>query len=866
MAKLIVIDGNSLLFRAYYATAYSSSGIMKTSKGIPTNAIFSFSSMINRILKDINEGDYFMVAFDAGKKTFRNEVLDTYKANRKETPEELVMQFPIAREFIKSMGIFQFQEEGFEGDDIIGSLSKIAESENIKTIIYTSDRDFLQLVNDKINVNILLKGMSDTELFDRDKVYEKYGFGPEHIPDYKGLRGDSSDNLKGITGVGEVTASKLIQEYGDFENIIEAMKNEKSKVAENIINEQEQGRLCKRLGIIRTDVLLPFSLKDTKYEGYFFNQIKEFCDKYELKTLLNRLVTKWKRDDNDNELEISPISDLDTTGVKEIGIAIDLENEEDYYDSMIDGLALYINDKHFYVDIPTLKGNKDLIDLLKNKDVKKYCYDYKAIKVPLSNAGIEINGLAFDILIATYLLDTSLNNDVEQVFSYFGVNVSMSKNGSISLLDMDKTSTTSKVAYYSEKLAPKVIADLSMHQALDLYNNLELPLVDTLANMEIEGFPLDRDTLESYGKQYQEILDRCEKEIYTLAGHEFNLNSPKQLGSILFSEMGLYDKSKTQSTSVENLNEIQDEHPIIPKILEYRKYFKLLSTYVKGLEEHIRSDKKIHAQFNQAQTQTGRLSSSNPNLQNIPARDEEGKMIRQAMFYDDENLEILSLDYSQIELRVLAHMSGCQAMKDIFNSGLDIHGEMSKSIFHLDREPTDAERRKAKTVNFGIIYGISDWGLADRLDLPLKESKEIITSFYEAFPEIGTFFDKVREDANKKGYVSTCLGRRRYLAGINDANYQVREFQKRAAINAPIQGSAADLIKTAMIKCEQALLDKGLETKMILQIHDELIFKVPKKEKEIVYPLLTNIMANALSLDVPLEVKGGFGKTWYDTK
>ncbi|MCD8209795.1 MAG: DNA polymerase I [Coprobacillus sp.] len=867
MAKLILVDGNSLLFRAFYATAYSSpNGIMRTSSGVPTNAIFSFSAMINRILKDLNQGDYFMVAFDAGKKTFRNEELETYKANRKAAPDELVKQFPIAREFLKALNIFQFQEEGYEGDDIIGSLSSIAESQNIKTIIYTSDRDFLQLVNDKINVNILIKGMSDTELYDTQKVYDKYGFGPEFIPDYKGLRGDSADNLKGISGVGEKTASKLIETYGDFDSIVKAMENDTSKVGQSIIAEQDQGRLCKQLGIIRKDIELPFDLKDTLYEGYSFNHIKEFCDKYELKTFLNRLINKWKRDDEEEEMVVSDISELDTKDVNEIGIAIDLEDEEDYYNSPILGVGLHIKDKNFYVDIPTLKKTKDLLDLLRNENVKKYCYDYKCIKVALSTQGIEINGLAFDILIATYLLDTSLNKNAEHIFSYFGENISSRKDNTMSLLDMDNSLTTTKIAYFSYKLAPKVVTDLSISKMLDLYNDLELPLVDTLANMEIEGFPLDRGELEEYGKQYQEIINEKEQEIYQLAGKEFNLNSPKQLATLLFEDLGLYDRSGNGSTSVENLNEIREEHPIIPAILEYRKYFKLLSTYVNGLTAHIREDNKIHAQFNQAQTQTGRLSSSNPNLQNIPARDEESKFIRKAMHYEDENLEILSLDYSQIELRVLAHMSGCQTMIDIFNSGLDIHGEMSKRIFHLDGEPTAEQRRKAKTVNFGIIYGISDWGLADRLSIPLKEAKEIITSFYKEFPEIEAYLNKIKEAANKDGYVSTIMGRRRYLSGINDSNYQVREFQKRAAVNAPIQGSAADLIKTAMVKCEKALKEKGLETKMILQIHDELIFKVPVKEKEIVLPLLKDIMSNALKLNVPLEVNGGFGKDWYEAK
>ncbi len=863
MSKLIVVDGNSLLFRAYYATSYSGE-IMKTSTGIPTNAIFAFSSMINRILKDVSEGDYFMVAFDTGKATFRHEELDTYKANRHAAPEELVEQFPISREFLKALGVFQFEEEGFEADDIAGTMAKTAARQGIKVNVYTSDRDFLQLVDDQISVTLLKKGMSDTETYNREKVIEKYGFGPEHIIDFKGLRGDSSDNLKGITGVGDVTAMKLIQKYGDFDSIVKAMETEKGKVAENILKEQEDGRKCRHLGLILTDLELPFTLEDTKYEGYSFDKIKDFCDKYELKTFLNRLITKWKKSDEEEEYEIEEEAPAELKEVKEVGIAIDLENESDYYGSHVYGLALYINGHNYYLDIDKLKKNKAVISLLEDEDVKKYCYDYKSIKVALSNEGIDLKGLEFDMLIAAYLLDTSLNKNADHIFSYYGANISSKKEDLFNFEEGDKL-RASKIAHYSFTLHNKVNTDLSMANALELYNSLELPLVDTLSDMEIEGFPLDKNTLDVYGRQFQENIASLEKEIYELAGHEFNINSPKQIAALLFDELHLKDKSGKQQTAVENLQEIADEHPIVNKILEYRKYFKLQSTYVEGLEKHIRKDNKIHAQFNQALTQTGRLSSSNPNLQNIPIRNEEGKIIRKAMFYDDDNVEILSLDYSQIELRVLASMSGCTAMKEIFKSGLDIHSEMSKSIFHLDGEPTAEQRRKAKTVNFGIIYGISDWGLADRLDIPLKEGREIIHNFYEAFPEIEAFFEKIKEDADKNGYVSTCLGRRRYISS-EGADYQTREFLKRAAINAPIQGSAADLIKTAMVKCDKAIKERGLKTRMILQIHDELIFKVPLNEKEIVLPLFTDVMQHALELDVPLEVKGGFGKDWFSIK
>ena len=424
---------------------------------------------------------------------------------------------------------------------------------------------------------------------------------------------------------------------------------------------------------------------------------------------------------------------------------------------------------------------------------------------------------------------------------------------------------TAKMAYFSRKLKEKVYAELEKIDAVKLYETLEVPLIDTLADMEIEGFPLDVNKLDEFGDVYKEKQDALSKEIYEMAGEKFNLASPKQIADVLFNKMGL-SANRKQSTSVDNLKDIADEHPIVNKILEYRKYFKLVSTYIEGLKAHIHKDGKIHAKFNQALTTTGRLSSSEPNLQNISVRDEEGKQIRKAFYYPDDDIEILSLDYSQIELRVLSSLSDCKALQEIFRSGEDIHAATAKKIFNLEGEPTDLERRKAKTVNFGIVYGISDWGLGDQLGMGPKEAKKIINSFYESFPEIGTFFQRIIADATANGYVSTLLGRRRYLREIHDSNYQVREFAKRAAMNAPIQGTAADLIKLAMISVAKALREGGYKSKMVLQIHDELIIKVYKDEKEQVYNLVKSTMENAMHFDVPLEVDGGFGKTWYEAK
>ena len=865
MAKITIIDGNSLLFRAYFATAYPGVEIMRNKEGIPTNAIFAFSNMINKILADLKEDERIMVAFHAGKQTFRKEQLESYKANRKPTPEDLVTQFPIARDFLRALNIFQFEEEGFEGDDIAGTVARLAEKEGHKVTIYTSDRDFLQLVDDKVTVNIIRKGLSDVVPMTPEMVMQTYGFRPLQIIDYKGLRGDASDNLPGIKGIGEKTAVKLIQEYDNFDNIIAHASEIKGKVGEALIADQEMGRLSRDLAIIKTDVPLPFNIDDTIYKGYEFATISDFCQKYGLKQFMSKLVQKWKIADlKEAKIDVKTVESLVAfKDEKEIGLALDYE-DDNYSMGLIYGVAFSNKKETLYISLENLLKDKVSLDLLRDKNVKKYCFDYKAIKVALAKNNIEINGLYFDLLIASYLIDSSLKNDVEVVMNLYGIDI-LSNSEALSLFSAEDPEKTGKIAYFSMVLYNKITEDLEKISALKLYNELEIPLVDTLADMEIEGFPIDIKILDEFGDEYKKKIHDLSEEIYALAGETFNLASPKQIGEILYNKLGLAGNKK-MSTSVDSLKDIEDQHPIIPKILEYRKYFKLLTTYVEGLKNHIHKDGKIHAKFNQALTTTGRLSSSEPNLQNISVRDEEGKQIRKAFYYEDENYEILSLDYSQIELRVLASLSNCAGLKEIFLSNEDIHAATAKKLFNLQGEPTSLQRRRAKTVNFGIVYGISDWGLAEQLEISPKEAKEIINSFYTSFPEVANFFQRIINDAMKDGYVSTLLGRRRYLRELHDANYQVREAAKRAAMNAPVQGTAADLIKLAMNKVHQALLDNGLETRMILQIHDELIFRVPKNEKDKAYNLIKEIMETALNIDVPLLVDGGFGRDWYSAK
>ena len=867
MAKLTIIDGNSLLFRAYFATAYPGVEIMRNQEGIPTNAIFAFSNMMNKIISSLKEGEGIIVAFDAAKHNFRHDALETYKANRKPAPEDLVTQFPIARDFLKNFGIFQFEEEGFEGDDIAGTVAKLAEKEGYDVTIYTSDRDFLQLVSDKVTVNIIRKGLSDVVAMTPSLVKETYGFEPKQIIDYKGLRGDSSDNLPGIPGIGEKTAVKLIEEFGSFDNIVEHADDIKGKVGEMIKEHQEIGRISRDLAIIKTDIELPFTLEDTLYQGYSFKNINTFCQKYGLKQFLNKVSSKWKiSDDESVDLNVEKVDSLkDLPLEKDIGVSLDFEDYDDYYRSEIFGISITDKKHHYYLPIESASNDETLKEILNNSEYKKYCFDYKSIKVSLSKFGLEINGLEMDILIASYLIDTTIKNSPETVMNLYGLDISNKKEEELSLFSNENPEKTSKIAYASLILANKVKTELVKFATLDLYQNLELPLIDTLANMEIEGFPLDTKVLDEFGEVYKNKLKEIEQEIYDLAGEHFNISSSKQVADILYNKLNLPSNRKG-STSFDNLKELINLHPIVSKILEYRKYFKLISTYVEGLKPHVYSDGKIHANFNQALTQTGRLSSSNPNLQNISIRDEEGKAIRKAFYYPNKEFEILSLDYSQIELRILAHLSNCEALKQVFESNEDIHSATAKKVFNLSGEPNAIQRRKAKAVNFGIIYGISDWGLSEQLEIPVGEAKQIISSFYTAFPEVNEFFKNLVLEAQKNGYVTTMLGRRRYLRELHDSNYQTREFAKRAAMNAPIQGSAADLIKIAMISVEKALKEAKLKTKRVLQIHDELIFKVPKEEKEIVYKIVKEKMTHAMNLSIPLEVDGGFGDSWYDCK
>ncbi|MBE6126511.1 MAG: DNA polymerase I [Erysipelotrichaceae bacterium] len=866
--KLIVIDGNSLLFRAFYATYYGDpTNIMRTKDGTPTNAIFAFSNMLSKILQTMKEGESIFVGFDADSHTFRKEEFDQYKANRKPAPEELIPQFAMSRELLDAIGVVHYEEAGIEADDICGTIAKRASKLGYHVDVYTSDKDYLQLIDENITIRLIRKGLSDIDELTPTSMKEEFGFEPLQIIDYKGLRGDASDNLPGIPGIGEKTAVKLIGEYGSFDAIVEAAKNGliKGKMGQNIIEGEELGRTCYRLATILIDAKLPFDVADLEYKGYSFNDVNAFCQKYELKQFLARLPSNFKRGEENALPEVDVLTSLPGFSSSRIGLALDFASHL-YHDEEPLGIAISDGKKIAYLNQEDAKGSAELKALLENPGVAKCVYDAKACYIALRKWGIELQGVDFDLLLSAYLLDSSLTDSPELVYSSFGADVS-SEEQSLNLFSQNRPTFTGKEAFYALTLRDKAIRAMKDNEAYDLFVNIEMPLSKVLAKMELEGFPLHKDDLLSIGEEFRIKRDALEKEIHDLAGYRFNVSSPKQVSELLFQKLLLAD-GKILGTSVEVLRSIESKHPIVSKILEYRKYAKLVSTYIDGLTPHIRKDGKIHTYFNQAQTTTGRLSSSNPNLQNISTRDEESKTIRKAFYYDDPNISIASFDYGQIELRILAALSHCQTYIDIFESDRDVHSETARRIFNIPEgeEVPHLARRRAKAVNFAIIYGVTPFGLADQIGGTPGEAVELITSFKQHYPEVDQYLQSVLTDVEQKGYVTTMFGRRRYLREITDPNYAKREAARRAALNAPVQGSAADLIKIAMLRIDEMLTKGGYKTKMVLQIHDELLFALDESEREELLPKIEKIMIECVKLPVRLTVESSVGRTWYEAK
>jgi DNA polymerase-1 len=864
--KIIVIDGNSLLFRAYYATAYGdSSAIMRTKSGLPTNAIFAFANMLCKILQSFKGGESIFVGFDTDKETFRKEEFADYKANRAPCPEDLKPQFPVSRELCGALGIVYFERHGIEADDICGTIAKEAAKEGYEVLVYTSDRDYLQLIEPHIKVSLLKVGLSNMELMDEAAMQEKYGLKPLQIIDYKGLRGDDSDNLPGIPGIGDKTAVKLIQQYGSFEAIMAAKDTIPGKLGENIRTHEEDGRKSFELAKMKLDVDLPFKISDLLYQGYDFKSVNDFAQKYELKQFLSRLPISLKKGASVEEnKEVKIISSFQGIDLKStLGLALDIDYSS-YHSEELLGLAISNGGDLYYEKHEDMEKDETLKKALADPKISKAVYDGKATIYALARLGIKIDGIDDDLLLAGYLLDSTVSSNPTLVYSSFGVDITVAEEEGVSLFETLHPQGTGKMAFYAAALVEKAHKSLQSVDAYDLYAKVEMPLMKVLAQMELEGFPLNKAELLAFGKDFSAKKEAAQKEIYAEAKEEFNLNSPKQVAEVLYNHMGLKGPSD-QSTSVEALESLKDENPIIAKILEYRKYAKLMGTYIDGLAPHIQADGKIHSYFNQAQTSTGRLSSSSPNLQNISVRDEEGKQIRQAFHYEDNDTYLMSLDYGQIELRIMAALSGCKAYQEVFATDRDVHSETARKIFHVE-EVTPLQRRRAKAVNFAIIYGTTVYGLADQIGGTPKEAAQIIKSFYAAYPEVGAFLNATIHDAETKGYVTTMFGRRRYLRDVNDPNYAKREAARRAALNAPVQGSAADLIKIAMTKISTFLASGAYKTKMVLQIHDELIFAGPKDELLALQKPLSDLMTHAVELPVKLTVECGIGKTWFDAK
>ena len=858
MNKLIIIDGYSLLFRAYYATAYKGEDtIMRTSDGTPINAIFTFANMVLPIVNSLKNGDSICVCLDTGKKTYRHDILDSYKGNRPPCPEPLIVQMPILREFLDCFNISHLEIDGFEADDVAGTIAyKFKDFDDVQ--IYTSDKDYLQLVTENISINLMKKGMKDIQNVNVNNFEELFQMKPDQIRDFKGLCGDSSDNLKGIPGVGEKTALTLINKYQSLENIYEKIDELKGKLKENLIANKEQGELCKRLATINKNIDLDVRNDDLLFKGFDALKVQTFIKKYEMKSLISKVKSVKEEIIQINKqinLEYVEVETLPRNKEKYLGFAAILNNyKENYHLIEPIGFALYYNSKIYYISSKNAAKDVYFSEMLENNDIKKCVYSSKEIYYILKKLNINISNIYIDLMLSSYLTDSNKSDDLESTFKFYKKDIN---------LEVDPVLVGCQIAKFSYELKDDALLLLEKANAEDLYFNIELPLAKVLSSMEYEGFPVSKKVLENFKITYESEIERLKREIYKYSTTEFNISSPQQVAKFLFEELGLKSNKKS-STSIDYLKYIIDEHPVVSLILEYRRYSKLLSTYVMGLISNIYEDNKLHCIFNQGIATTGRLSSSEPNMQNITVRDVEGKEIRKAFFYENNNLyKLLSFDYSQIELRVLASLSKCTKLIDAFNQGIDIHTLTAQQVFGT-REITSFQRRQAKAVNFGIVYGISDYGLKEQLGVSLFEAKEIINKFYQAYPEIGEFLAECVEFAEENGYAKTFFNRRRYLPQIHAKEYNVREFAKRAAMNAPIQGTAADIIKIVMIKIDELL--QNYDSKLVLTIHDELIFKLNVNEQDELVPMIKHIMEDTIKMSVKFEVDGGVADNWYDVK
>ena len=906
MSKLVLIDGNSIMNRAFYGIMGGRA--LMTSDGMYTNAIYGFLAILFKLQEEV-EPDYMVVAFDLKAPTARHKMYEGYKANRKGMPDELAMQMPVIKEILKAMNIDVVEMEGYEADDVLGTLSRYGEKQGLEVVILSGDRDTFQLATDKVTIRIprTKGGKTETEEYDRNKIIETYGVEPEQLKDVKGLQGDSSDNIPGVPGIGEKTALNLIQKYKSIENLYKKIeRNEddlKGKQREKIVENKELAELSKVLGTINLEVPITDKLEDFKVEPWDKPKVLELFKKLKLNRYIDRFSLREEGEESANiEENLLNIVDKEEDKIKEEiiknkKIVFYLEskqdlNEEKIIKEKITAICIYNEDNNEAYYIP-LNEEKDIYnwkEIFENKDIKKTGINLTKEYILLKQNDITLNGIEYDVQIASYILNPSNNKlDIERLsFEHIGVdiieylqNLGIEKNENKQLNLFDEVSQDNKqdkIDKYKSSLYVTVISKIKEKTskkleeigAKELFENIDMPTVEVLSDMQWNGMYVDEKELEEFGKELTNKIESVTNVIYEMAGEEFNINSTKQLGEILFEKMKLpvYKKTKSgYSTDVDVLERLKKDDPIIEQILEYRQLVKLNSTYVEGLKQYINpKTHRIHSFFHQTITATGRISSTEPNLQNIPTRFELGKRVRK-VFRPEDGKVYLDADYSQIELRVLAHVSEDEHMIEAFKNNEDIHKQAASKVFKTPiEEVTKEQRSNAKAVNFGIVYGISDFGLANQLNIPRKKAKQYINEYLEQYSGIKRFMDGVTEKAKEQGYVETLFSRRRYIPELKSNNYMVRQFGARAAMNTPIQGTAADIMKIAMINVSKKMKQENLESKIVLQVHDEMMIEAKKEEAQKVKEIMKKEMEAAIQLKVPLIVDVSEASNWYDCK
>lgn len=869
--KILLLDGNSLAYRAFFALP-----LLTNEQGVHTNAVYGFTMMLQKILEE-EQPTHMIVAFDAGKTTFRNEMFGEYKGGRQKTPPELSEQFPYLRKLIDAYRIKTYELPNYEADDIIGTLSLEAEKQGDEVIVISGDKDLTQLASASTTVYITRKGMTDIEKYTVDHIREKYNLTPLQIIDMKGLMGDASDNIPGVPGIGEKTALKLLAAHGSVEGVYEAIDEQKGKMKEKLVANEDLAYISKKLATIERGAPVEVSIEELVYPGPDHDELIKVWNELAFKSLLEKL-DYTAEETTKKELAFEVLTELDAS-ILEDEMAIHLEMyDEQYHTCDLLGVSLATADKTYVVPMETITHSQEFREWFADDSKKKYMSDSKAATAAFYRYGLGVEGVDFDLMLGAYIVNPSLTyTDLANIVQEYGY-TDVAQNEQIYGKGAKKAVPEADIlnehmarkARTIWEVRPMVLKKLQENEQFDLYNKLELPLATILGEMESFGVKVDKEQLEEMGKDLSHKLEKIEFDIYGLAGERFNINSPKQLGVILFEKLGLPVQKKTKtgySTAADVLEKLEGKHEVISYILMYRQLGKIRSTYIEGLLKEIHEDGKVHTRFQQALTTTGRLSSINPNLQNIPVRLEEGRKIRKAFVPSQPGWVMVAADYSQIELRVLADMSKDESLIEAFQNDMDIHTKTAMDVYGVAAEEvTPNMRRAAKAVNFGIVYGISDYGLSQNLNITRKEAAEFIDTYLKSFPGVKRYMDESILMAKKNGFVTTIMNRRRYLPDINSSNFNLRSFAERTAMNTPIQGSAADIIKKAMIDMADALKRENMQTRMLLQVHDELIFEAPPNELEKLKTLVPQAMESAVTLNVPLKVDFAFGETWYDTK